>query len=185
MDRAAAEKLLAEHGLAELLPATLIASRPGCTVWQLSLFSPYGDATAEVQIYPLAEDPASVADLEEEITAVEDSSDRALARELRDSNWGILVICRRADQASFQRFFQEGIPKERTIAYHPQLDRILGEDHFFQENGRWIKRCLVSLPRAMQVRDLVHAAEAAYKAAGEWEGKLERQFPVLYAILQL
>jgi hypothetical protein len=185
MDQTAAEKILAEHGLAELLPARLVARRRGCTVWQLGLFAPYGDASAEVQIYPLREDPVSVVDLEEEITAMGDSSERTLVRELRDSDWGILVTCDRKDEALFQRFFQEGIPKERTIAYHPQLDRILGEDMFRQEEGRWIKTCLASVSRAMQLRDLVHAAEAAYQAADAWKGKLERPFPVLYTILQL
>ncbi len=185
MDQAAAEKILAAHGLAALLPAQLVARRRACTVWQLGLFSPYGDARAEVQIYPLGEDPVSVTDLEEEITALEDSSERALVHELRDFDWGILVICGRQDAALFQKFFQEGLPKEHAIGYHPQLDRILGEDLFRQVEGRWIKTCLASMSRAMQLRDLLHLAEADYHAADAWDRKLERPFPVLYAILQV
>lgn len=185
MEREAAEKILAEHGMEGLLPARLLARRRACTVWELGLCTPYGDGKAEAQIYLLREDPASVADLEEEITALEDSCERALIRHLRDSDRGILVTCSRQDSALFQRFFQEGIPKEHTIAYHPQLDRILGEDLFRQVEGRWIKTCIASVPRAMALRDLLQAAEAAYASAGAWEGKLERPFPLLYAIVQL
>jgi hypothetical protein len=185
MDQTSAESILAEHGLADLLPARLVARRRACTVWQLGLFAPYGDAPAEVQIYELREDPVSVVDFEEEVTAIGDSSERALVRELRDSDWGILVTCDRKDEALFRRFFQEGIPKERTIAYHPQLDRILGEDLFRQVEGRWVKTCMASLTRAMQLRDLVQAAEAAYQASDAWDGKLERPLPVPYAILQV
>jgi len=170
MDQTSAESILAEHGLADLLPARLVARRRACTVWQLGLFAPYGDAPAEVQIYELREDPVSVVDFEEEVTAIGDSSERALVRELRDSDWGILVTCDRKDEALFRRFFQEGIPKERTIAYHPQLDRILGEDLFRQVEGRWVKTCMASLTRAMQLRDLVQAAEAAYQASDAWDG---------------
>jgi hypothetical protein len=185
MDQTAAERILVEHGLADLLPVRFVARRRACTVWQLGLFAPYGDAPAEVQIYELREDPVSVVDFEEEITALGDSSERALVRELRDSDWGILVTCDRKHEALFQRFFQEGIPKERTVAYHPQLDRILGEDLVQQVEGHWLKTCMASLTRAMQLRDLVQAAEAAYQAADPWDGKLQRPFPLLFAILQV
>jgi hypothetical protein len=185
-DEKVAAQLLTDRGLGDLLPVHRLARRPGCTLWKAELFSPYGDAAAEIQIYPLGESPVSVVDMEEEITALlEDSAERVLAHKVRDEQWGILVTCGRKDAPVFRRFFKEGLPKERTLTYHPQLDRILGGDYFRDLNGRWIKACLSSIARAMEIRDLVEAAEAAYAAAPAWEGKLERPLPALYAILEI
>ncbi len=185
INEAQARKLLSDRDLEELLPLVLVAHRQGCAVWSAKLFTPYGDARAEIQIYPLREDPVTVVDMEEEITALERSPSRALVHEVRDNECGILVTCSRKDEEFFNRFFEVDVPEKRSITYHPQLDRILGGDYFHQLNGHWLKACISSIPRAMATRDLLKTAAKSYAEAPDWNKKLKDPLPQILAVLSI
>lgn len=185
MDETTAGKILSDRGLKAFIPLNLVAHRAGCDVWRSKLFTPYGDAEAEIQIYPLKQDPVTVVDMEEEAGALERSASRALAHEIRDEEYGILVTCARKDEAILKRYFSKGIPEERSLTYHPQLDRILGGDYFHQLKGHWLKACLSSQSRATEIHELLGAAASGYSKAPDWDGKLESPFPVILAMLSI
>jgi hypothetical protein len=187
LKRLQVEQLLKDRGLSKLLPVHFLARRTGCEVWGGNLFTTYGDAAAQIQVYAFCNEPESIVDFEEEITALTDESGsrRVLVRELRDEDWGILITCAAEDSTIFERFFAEAEPPESSITYHPQLDRILGGDYFHQIQERWAKACLSSLERAMQINSLLEDAEKAYEGAPGWPGKLDQPLPALLAVLQI
>jgi hypothetical protein len=179
------EQLLRERGLDRLGPVKRAARRPGCEVWAGRLQTAYGDADFELQIYPLAEDPVAIVDLEEEITALlDEASPRLLAHEVRDDAWAILVTCASQDAPVFRKFFQTDHGEQSpSMTYHPQLRRILGGDYFHQLQGRWMKACLVPIARARQLIDLLPAAQQAWLAAPDWPDKHAQPLPQLLAVL--
>src|SRR5262245_16666787 len=89
------EEVLERHGMSQLLPVQLVARRLGCTVWGTRLYRKYGDANVQIQIYSFLDEPESIVDYEEEITALTSESESAtcLVRNERDDDWGILVTC--------------------------------------------------------------------------------------------
>src|SRR5262245_11238236 len=140
IDEGSINVLLTDRGLAAILPVRRAGRRLGCTVWEARITTNFGDAPVQIQVYPLAAEPESVVDLEEEITALASPrSPRRVARELRDSEWAILVTCASEHWEIARRFFAEGAGEKRDVAYHPQLDRILGGDLFSEREGHWIK----------------------------------------------
>jgi len=185
-DKEQAEALLTEHGMSQLLPVQFLARRLGCTIWQTRLYRKYGDANVQVQIYLFREEPESVVDFEEDFTALTDDfeTETTLVKSVRTDDCGILVTCNRQDKNIVENALNN--PGEQPgPAYHPQLDRILDGDYFHQLNGRWLKACLSSIERAMQINELLKKAEEAYKDGPTWPGKLESPMPGLLAVLQI
>ena len=181
------EQLLRAHGLSDLLPVHWVARRPGCIVLGARLLTASGDADAQVQLYNFRDEPEAIVDFEEEITLLTSGSGsgRALAQEVRDQEWGILITCMAEDSAILERFFNEPEAERPAITYHSQLDRILGGDYFHQLQEKWLKACLASVERALQIRDLLDQARKAYERAPGWPGKLDSPLPRLLAILQI
>src|SRR4051812_9520190 len=118
------EQLLRAHGLSDLLPVHWIARRPGCIVLGARLLTASGDADAQIQLYNFCDEPEAIVDFEEEITLLtgDSVSGRALARDVRTQEWGILITCRAEDSAIFERFFAEPGAERPAITYHSQLD---------------------------------------------------------------
>jgi hypothetical protein len=180
------KEILERHGMSQLWPVQLVARRLGCTVWRTRLYRKYGDANVQVQIYSFLDEPESIVDYAEEITALTSESESAtsLVRDERDDDWGILVTCDQRDQAIVERALREHAEQEGP-AYHPQLDRILGGDYFHELNGRWLKACLSSTQRAMLIKDLLEKATTAYDEGPDWPGKLQTPLPGLLVVLNI
>jgi len=180
------EALLTQQAMSQLLPVQFLARRLGCTVWQTRLYRKYGDAVVQVQIYAFQDEPESVVDFEEDLTALtsEFETATALVRSVRTEDYGILVTCEGQDKLIIERALKDQ-SDESGPTYHPQLDRILDGDYFHQLNGRWLKACLSSIERAMQINELLTKASEAYDSGPEWPGKLKEPLPGLLAVLQI
>ncbi|HEY5175004.1 MAG TPA: hypothetical protein VII95_05510 [Terriglobales bacterium] len=186
VDERLVTELLGDHGVDGLEPLHFAARRLGCTVWGGRLLTPHGDAAFQVLVYPLGEQPESYVDLEEEIESLTlANSARHLARELRDDHWAILITCAKQDALILDGFIKQAPENQSTVSYHPQLDRVLGGDYFHEVNGKWLKACIASTERAVQMPDLLKAAESAYVNGRMWMGKLERPLPKLLAVLTI
>jgi hypothetical protein len=181
------ERVLREAGLARLLPVRRMTRRPGCLVFGTRVHTSRGDADVDIQVYRFDIEPETIADYEEEVTALTRGEEfrPILLREIRDRQHGILVTSPRNDAEVVEHLLIETGDARRKLTYHAQLDRVLGGDYFHQVQGHWMKACLCSIRRAAEMRDCLAEAEAAYRAASEWPGKLDSAFPLVLAILQV
>lgn len=181
-------QLFTDNGISRLFPVTHVTNRPGCSVWQSRLYSNFGDADCQIHVYDFRNEPASIVDLEEEIASLADADHpQSIVAELRNEETGILVLCASEDAGIFEQYLEKR-NEEYPLAYHPQLDRILGGDYFHQveaAQNRWFKATICSMQRAMQLNDLLKEAETFYHQEADWPGKLEHPLPRILTVLQI
>ena len=198
-ERSQVETFLEDAHVSALLPITLRYSRESCNVWFGRLFASVGDATAEVMVYPLGRRPELIVEYEDEKASLHELAGQPwslrpeLVLEGRTPDFGILVTCTPEDAQVFRRYLnaqgqgeKSGLTAIRcSITYHPQLDRLLGDDYFREINGTWLKACLMSVKRAEYLVDLIDTLQEAYTLEPHFPGKLSSPFPLPVAVLEL
>lgn len=155
------------------------------TRWSAELVSDVGDTSIDVFVHPLKERPDAIVDYEERLEALQADPAHVLLGEGRTPSYGIIVTCSGEAGPIFEtlREMAAASGPQVSLAYHPQLDRILGGDAFRQLKDVWAKSTLLSTDRAMRIRDLV--GELREQVPGESPPGAISPLPIPLAIIQL
>jgi hypothetical protein len=170
--RARLEAFLQDLGFGEIAPTLAFArKREHSGVWTADLVHARGDAHMEIFVYDLVVEPAGIVDAEEERIALSELDSPLVPELLGDSlgsDLAILAVAAPPDAQRLRRFLEDGNTYTgSTLAYQPDVDRLIGADVAHEIDGRTALSCLMSLDRARALTDILQRLASAVEATAD------------------